>query len=56
MGWKERKKGREEAAKASRDARKYSKPGSVRSRQEGLGVCKVCLTKNGHTADCSRNS
>lgn len=56
MGWKDRKKRREEAEKASRDARKYSKPGSVPRRQEGRGVCKLCGIANGHTATCSRNS
>src|SRR4051812_7492597 len=54
--WGDKKRRRKEAKKATRDAERYSKPGSVSRRQEGLGTCKVCLIRNGHTADCSRNS
>lgn len=55
MAWGDRKKRREEAAKASRDAKKFLK-NPPKSSPEGRGVCKVCLTKDGHTGWCTRIS
>jgi hypothetical protein len=54
MAWGDRKRRREEAEKATRDAERYAK--KVKPLREGRGVCRICLTKNGHTGDCSRNS
>lgn len=55
MGWKSKRQRRAEAEKATRDAARYLAD-PPKARQEGLGTCKLCLTKNGHTADCSRIS
>jgi hypothetical protein len=54
MGWRDKKRRREEAEKATRDAARYSK--GVKPLREGRGLCRICLTTNGHTSDCSRNS
>jgi hypothetical protein len=55
MAWGDKKRRREEAKKADRDAARFLK-NPPKSSPEGKGVCKLCLTKNGHTATCSRVS
>lgn len=47
---------RREAERADSLTKKILKEGLPKARPEGNGVCRICLTKNGHTAKCSRIS
>lgn len=56
MKWGGNKARRQEAARAEALTKKILREGLPKARPEGNGVCKICTTKNGHTADCSRIS